>query len=344
MFKQIDIELNGKQITMAPQTYPYKAIIETMIGFTEDAKKTYLTGSLYKADSTLNPNVIDASRAEFIKNSDTTPDKSGKVLDLMGKLHLDLAFQERAIVGGSTLKITLTPHAPSFYLRGSGDSVIPNVYFLDASLFVHRSKVSPSIVEAHELANKKATIKYPLCRNEVKSFSINSGTLSANIDNIVQGQIPRRAFVGLVKNEAFNGSLDENPFNFKHYDLNFMAAYVDGIQYPSVAYTPDFTNDLYIREYLGLFEAVNQLTTDAVIAIDRKAWKNGNTLFGFNFAPDLANGCVQEGHTSPIKKGSLGLQLKFKKSLPDTINVLVYLEYDNVIEIDENKQVTTDFI
>lgn len=342
MFKQIDIEINGKQISMAPQTYPFKAIFETIVGYTEDAKTSHLTAALYRADSTTNPEVIDTARNAYINPNAAT--RTGKVLDLMGKLHLDFAFQERAILGGSTIKITLVPHSPEFYLRADTTKVTPTVQFLDASLFIHRSKVSTSIVEAHELALKKGTAKYPICRNEVKSFTINTGTLSANIDNVVQGQIPRRAFVALIGNDAFNGSFAKNPYNFQHMDLNFIAMYIDGIQYPSIPYTPDFDNNITTREFSGLFEAVNQLTTDAVIKIDRDTYGKGNTIYGFNLSPDLSNSCVQEGHANLIKRGSMGVQLRFKKALTETINVLMYLEFDNLIEIDKNRQTITDYI
>ena len=43
------------------------------------------------------------------------------------------------------------------------------------------------------------------------------------------------------------------------------------------------------------------------------------------------------------KEGSLNIDLIFKKALPRTINVIVYAEYDAVIEIDNNRNVIKDF-
>lgn len=40
----------------------------------------------------------------------------------------------------------------------------------------------------------------------------------------------------------------------------------------------------------------------------------------------------------------MSLNLKFADSLPEAINVIVYLEFDNLIEIDKENQVITDYI
>ena len=342
LFKQVNVELNGKQITVSPQTYPYKAIFESIFGFTKDAKDSHLTATGYSKDSSTNPEVIDTTRNGMVNPAKAG--EEGKTMELIGKPHLDIAFQERAILGGSTIKIEFTPHDPSFYLRADTSKVIPSVDFIDASLFIHRSKVSTLIYEAHNAALKKGNARYPICRNEVKTFSVSSGAHSATIDNIVNGQLPRRAFVAMVSNNAFNGTYSKNPFNFKHFNCNYICSYIDGVQVPSIPYTPDFNSGIYTREYLGLFESVNQLTTDSTISLSKSDWAKGNTVFGFNYAPDLANSCIQEGHTSPIKRGSMGLQLKFSEALTETINVLIYLEYDNLIQIDLDKQTFTDYI
>ena len=43
------------------------------------------------------------------------------------------------------------------------------------------------------------------------------------------------------------------------------------------------------------------------------------------------------------QQGSLRLQMKFKKALLKTVCVMVYAEFDNIIEITKNRQVLLDF-
>ena len=163
------------------------------------------------------------------------------------------------------------------------------------------------------------------------------------IDNVHNGQLPKRAFVAFVDHNAFNGSESLNPFNYKNYDLNYLAFYLNGIQYPEKAFTPDFDKGLYIREYLSLFESTNQDNIDSCITLSRENFVRGNNIFAVNFAPDLTSGCCASGHVNQIKFGSLRLQVRFKKPLDKAITVLVYLDYDSIIEINQERNPIYEF-
>jgi len=43
LFSQADISLNGTQVTASINTNPYRAMLETLLSYNEDAKKTQLT-------------------------------------------------------------------------------------------------------------------------------------------------------------------------------------------------------------------------------------------------------------------------------------------------------------
>ena len=51
LFSQVDIQLNGSVITSSTNTYPYLAILETLLSYGEDAKKTQLKSALYYKDA-----------------------------------------------------------------------------------------------------------------------------------------------------------------------------------------------------------------------------------------------------------------------------------------------------
>lgn len=343
IFSYVHLEIDNKAITLAPHTYAYKAYFDTILGFTKDARNSYLTAAGFYDDIESKTSFTEI-QSKLIRPDIIDKDGGGKTIELIGKLHLDLAFQPRALLGGINLKITLVPNSSDFYLLTKDDTIIPSVEFEDASLFLHRSKVIYPIVNAHSLALEKGTAKYPVCRGHVKAFNINSGTIDTTIDNAVYGVLPRRIFIALVPNDAFSGNILKNPFEFKTYNLNYLAAHIDGMQYPIKAYTPDFTKKLYGREYIGLFESLNQLTTDATISLNQTQWASGNTIFGFNFAPDLGDDCSKMGFSNPLKHGALKLELKFSVALPETISVLIYCEYDSIIEIDLNREVFTNYI
>jgi hypothetical protein len=86
------------------------------------------------------------------------------------------------------------------------------------------------------------------------------------------------------------------------------------------------------------------MSTDSTFSIDREKWANGFTIFAINCAPDLAEGCNTSGHVSPIKRGAVRFEIRFAEAFTETVNCLVYCEYDNIIEIDGERQVSTDFV
>ena len=49
MFAQVDISLNGNLIA-STNTYPYRAMIETLLSYGEDAKTSQLTSALFYKD------------------------------------------------------------------------------------------------------------------------------------------------------------------------------------------------------------------------------------------------------------------------------------------------------
>jgi len=50
MFSQVDISLNETQVTTSTNTYPYRAMIETLLSYGADAKQSQLTSALFYAD------------------------------------------------------------------------------------------------------------------------------------------------------------------------------------------------------------------------------------------------------------------------------------------------------
>jgi len=74
-----------------------------------------------------------------------------------------------------------------------------------------------SIFLAHAKTLENGTAKYPVRRVVCKTFSVPQNYRDVSHEKLFSGQLPTRLVVGLVNNRAFNGHLESNPFNFKHY-------------------------------------------------------------------------------------------------------------------------------
>ena len=107
---------------------------------------------------------------------------------------------------------------------------------------------------------------------------------------------------------------------------------------------PDFSKNLYMREYYAFLQTFNQDTTSPVFSQNYDSYRNGNTVFCYNFSPDLGDGCGFGGYLSLIKTGTLGLHVRFASAPTEPHIAIIFAEFDNLIQVDKNLQVTTDYI
>jgi len=339
LFSQVDISLNGIQITPATNTYPYRAMIETLLSYGGDAKESQLTSALFYKDQAGRMDAVDlaaATRNEgFFKRTQFS--KESHMIDMMGRLHADIFFQERYMLNEVNTKIKLIRSKDVFSLVGTAGHTVKIV---SAVLVVRKVKLSPSIFLAHAKALERTNAKYPIRRVVCKSFTVPAGYLDVSHEKLLSGQLPTRMVVGLVRNDAFNDVLARNPFNFQHFSLNEIAVYVDGQQQQSVKpLHPNFANEQYISSYLGLFSGTGKLNKDDGNNIERTDFANGYALYAFDLSPDLA----EDDHFNLTRQGGVRLALKFAAALTATVTVVAYAEFENVIEIDRNRNVVYDF-
>ena len=66
---------------------------------------------------------------------------------------------------------------------------------------------------------------------------------------------------------------------------------------------------------------------------------NGYALYAFDLSADLG----EDDHFNLVRQGSVRLALKFANELAATVSVIAYAEFENVIEVDRDRNVVFDF-
>lgn len=212
MIKRIDLKLNDKTVIYSSNAYPYRAYLETLLGYSADAKNSHLTSVLWTES--------EAERVDyFFPRASSNNYSLSHPVDMYGRLCLDLGHQGKALLGGMDITIEVHPQPLEFFFKWPRTNRL-SYKILDACMHIHRLYGSPKLVSAHQKALALSPAKYPIVRNEVKTIIIQAGTIEAMLDNIVLGQLPRRMFMCFVSHSAFSGSQSSDPFIFKNFNIS----------------------------------------------------------------------------------------------------------------------------
>jgi hypothetical protein len=341
LFSQVDVTLNGTMITNSTNTYPYRAYIETLLSYGPPAKKSHLTASLFFKDEAGKMDVSDPKAAAADGNKGLAKRASftseSAEVDMIGRIHSDIFFQERYMLNEVNTRIKLTRSKDAFCLMAAEKAY--KVQLTAAAFFVREVKISPSVYLAHAKTLQSGMAKYPIRRVICKTFIIPAGYLDVSHEKLFTGQLPIRLIVGCVDNTAFNGDVSKNPFNCEHFSLNEVMVYLDGQQLGIKPLSSNFARGQYISAFTSLFNGTGKLNRDGGNGIDRSDFANGYTLYAFDLSPDLS----ENDHFNLACQGTVRLDLKFATALPHTVTVVAYAEFENIIEIDRNRNVIFDF-
>ena len=276
LFRQVDVYLNGKQVTPAMGTYAYRSYIETLLNYDVSAKQSQFSSALYYKDTpgqmdkvgalasstTLNyrtaqgtggpsaekdaseklyvpesGNVGFAKRHQFIKN--------GNRFVLSGPIFADIFMTDRLLLNMMDLKVVLNRSSDAFSLMEIGNSpaIEPKVQLSDVVLKVRKVKVDQSVSDGVERMLKQTPALYPIRRVECKILTIPANLPNVRQDNIFSGIIPNSFVVGLVHVDATTGEYDKNPYNFQHFGVTSVSLTANGQEIPFKLLTLKYPKD-----------------------------------------------------------------------------------------------------
>jgi len=88
-----------------------------------------------------------------------------------------------------------------------------------------------------------------------------------------------------------------------------------------------------------VFAGTRNLGADERLFIDREDYASGCALYAFDLTADLG----EDDNFSVLRIGNVRLSLKFANALAATVTNVAYAEFENVIEIDRDRNVVFDF-
>ena len=188
LFRQVNVYLNGKQVTPAMGTYAYRSYIETLLNYDVSAKESQFSSALYYKDTATKMEEVGsesvlkevkiklkdgtetdgwiytagtgnqgfAKRSKFIRN--------GNQFVLSGPIFADIFMTDRLLLNMMDLKVVLNRSTDAFCLMGIGNSspIEPRVKLTDVVLKIRKVKVDQPISDGVERMLKQTPALYPI--------------------------------------------------------------------------------------------------------------------------------------------------------------------------------------
>ena len=344
MFSDVILTISGQQVEGGSHQYPYKAYLSNLLLHSKGAKGTQLQCSGWYKDTADKMNTADPSENNGFRKLQSITAESATV-ELCGPLILDFMLQNKFILQNLDIALKLIPSKAEFQTiiktpnNEAARATAVKVKLEKAVLYVRRVKALPSVINSIEEKLNLQNAIYPIQRTEMLTYTIATGSKSHSKEALFRGQMPKLVFVGFVRNDAYNGSYTQNPFDFNHFNLAQIALYREGESIPFRPFTPDFSKNFYIREYMALMQSLEIYNKDEDVDITPYEFANGYAIFGFNLTPDLS----VAGHAQTSRDGNIRLEVQFATSLAQSINVVVTGIFDGRVEITKHRNVLLDW-
>ena len=244
LFNQVDVYFQQKLVSSSGTNYAYKAYMDVLLNLVKMQKDLKCKPLFYKDsagafdqtkinDIPLNQGLI--LRQKLAKNS--------QLVDMCGPIFADTFNMSRYLLNEVDVRLKLFQSKHDFRLMSSVAGKKYKVIITEVMLKAAMVGIYPDILKSHARALKDIPAIYPFNRTDVKTFAVPKGQYNVNLDDIFQGKIPNRLVLGMVSSDAYAGDLTKNPFNFKHYNFDFMCLYANGQSVPAKALQPKFSSN-----------------------------------------------------------------------------------------------------
>ena len=277
LFRQVDVYLNGKQVTPAMGTYAYRSYIETLLNYDVSAKESQFSSALYYKDTATkmdengslpSSKTITYVEADTHSGSTAATAKTfslpvpgtgnqgfakrhkfitnGIQFVLSGPIFSDIFMNDQLLLNMLDLKVVLNRSSDDFCLmdKNATDAQLePRVHLTDVVLKIRKVKVDQAVSDGVERTLKQTPALYPIRRVECKILTIPENLPNIRQDNIFSGIIPKSFVFGLVHVDAYNGTYGTNPYNFQHFEVTNVSLTANGQEIPFKQLTLKYPKD-----------------------------------------------------------------------------------------------------
>ena len=333
--EKIDIAIDGSEVSSLSNTEAhFKNYVESVLSYGFGSSRTHLTSGGFYLDSPYQFESNEVADNNGFATRKAMIAESG-IFECIAPLQSDFLQQSRFFPPGMTLTITLNRASDSFLLKTGGEA--PDAYKLEIlgmSLKLRHVTLTDPVTLSLLGSLTSQTLTLPFIKTVVKRDNAPAGVTSVTIPNFVVGSLPK-SLVFFLLPEGNEKRFHKNPYNFGHFNLNGASIRVNGKQYPSERFAPDFTYTTgAVKLYDALMENIGIGTDDESCLITPNLFLGGQFFMAFDLSPDRCGGF--HNHTS--KTGTIDLELSFSQPLATPLTVRALVSYDAILAINPKKE------
>lgn len=353
-FKNINIRLNGEVIASGDNMYMYKADLENRLSYPKDVKEGILNVSGFQEEEIAfddlpanlpqtfwtEPDVYDsANRNKMNLVKRLLKSQGSQHVFTMGRLHSELFDQPKLLPPNTVLDVELDRNSTDFLKLTQQDDQNHYVKLDQCYLLVRIARVNTAVTnDIEHMTFKGKSLMYPIRRVEMSYYSKGPNTNDLSKTDIFNNKVlPRRIFICMVRQTAFSGSGNQDPFNYQHFNLRRIALRTGGRIEPLPPLECDFDRKDWLKPLYALRSATGSFLNDGEIGIDFDNFTKRNVIVGW----DLTGSRIRAGEAfEMIRNKTVDLEIKLAEPIADfVVNVIIYAEFDSEIEINENRDV-----
>jgi hypothetical protein len=139
------------------------------------------------------------------------------------------------------------------------------------------------------------------------------------------------------------GAMRKNPYDFQLYGATCISLNTGGEQIPFKPINLKLSTaggQNFMEAYQTLFSGTGMLYQNVGNDISRSDYANGYGLLVFDLTPDH---CSSSAHLNQKQKGNVSLEIQFTTGLANAINLVVYAEFESIIQVDGGRHVIYDY-
>ena len=336
---KITYQLNDFQMgDSAPKSYSYRAYMDNLLLFSKGAKEQSLKYHGFEQDtpgSFEDVNKLQASNKNegFKKRSELFC--TDNYFHFSVKLRIDLANIDQFLQPGVQLRFEIERNSDAFALLSDvGDEVTFEFEMKDSTIEFDKMIPTPDYLNHFEKNILEEPLIYSYDKSQIHYFPYPANVNDLSIYSMFHtDKLPSYLVFGLVDNDAFDGSVSKNPYNFQHFDLKEFYLLVNGNSVPTQPVKLDITSMDYHHTYVNEFlDKLKLKNSNDNIGISSDDWIKGN----FFWIADLNVDKCCNFHEHNSKGGTIHLKLQTKTALPKTTRLIVYSSSRERMTIDHN--------